>query len=191
MTTMNTATNLTTPTPTTSAPQRRRAEITLVSDTEVRITREFDAPARLVYEASTRPEYIARWYGCSDMDMVRCEIDLREGGKYHWALRSSDGSEHHFRGVYRERRDVALERLVVAPSPPEPDFERVLRVDDEERGGHDLSLRARRPIAQPASRTRFRDRGRAQPGTWPAFPRPFRPTSSSTRQADRSRPGAK
>jgi uncharacterized protein YndB with AHSA1/START domain len=85
-----------------NAPHRRRAEITLVSDTEVRITREFDAPARLVFEASTRPEYIARWYGCSAMTMLRCDIDLREGGKYHWALRSDDGSEHHFRGVYRE-----------------------------------------------------------------------------------------
>jgi uncharacterized protein YndB with AHSA1/START domain len=98
ITTMNTAT---TPT-TTNAPQRRRAEITIVSDTEVRISREFDAPARLVFEASTRPEYLARWYGCSQMTMIRCEADLREGGEYYRALRSTDGSEHHFRGVYRQ-----------------------------------------------------------------------------------------
>lgn len=82
--------------------QRRRANITIVSDTEVQITREFDAPARLIFEASTKPEYLARWYGCSAMPMFRCEIDLRPGGGYHWALRASDGSEHHFRGVYRE-----------------------------------------------------------------------------------------
>ncbi len=80
---------------------RRRADITIVSDTEVRITREFDAPARLLFAASTRPEYMARWYGCSDMTMIRCDIDLRPGGAYHWALRSGDGSEHHFRGVYK------------------------------------------------------------------------------------------
>lgn len=82
--------------------QRRRATITIVSDTEVRITREFDAPARLVFEASTRPEHMARWYGCSEMPMFRCDIDLRPGGAFRWALRAPDGSEHHFRGVYRE-----------------------------------------------------------------------------------------
>jgi len=101
MSTTATATTTTT-TPTIANPtNRRRAVITIVSDTEVRITREFDAPARLVFAASTRPEHMARWYGCSEMKMFACEIDLRPGGAYHWALRSADGSEHHFRGVYK------------------------------------------------------------------------------------------
>ena len=83
-----------------NATQRRRADITLVSDTEVRISREFDAPARLVFAASTRPEYLGRWYGCVEQTMIRCDIDLRPGGAYHRTLRAGDGSEHHFRGVY-------------------------------------------------------------------------------------------
>lgn len=85
-----------------TTPPRRRATITIVSDTELRISREFDAPARLVFEATTTPESMARWYGCGEMEMFRCDIDLRPGGAYHWALRARDGSEHHFRGVYRE-----------------------------------------------------------------------------------------
>ena len=80
MTTATATATATTPTIANPA-NRRRAVITLVSDTEVRITREFDAPARLVFEASTRPEYIARWYGCGEMTMIRCDVDVREAGQ--------------------------------------------------------------------------------------------------------------
>jgi uncharacterized protein YndB with AHSA1/START domain len=81
---------------------RPRAKVDVVSDTEVVITRRFDAPARLVFEASTRPEYMARWYGPRIFTMVRCEIDLRPGGGFFWTLRGPDDMEFSYRGVYQE-----------------------------------------------------------------------------------------
>lgn len=82
--------------------RRARHELTIVSDTEIRITRDFDAPARLVFKATTTPEYMKRWYGCSEMEMTTCEIDLRPGGAFLWVLRDQDGSEYKFKGEYRE-----------------------------------------------------------------------------------------
>ncbi|MDB5099066.1 MAG: hypothetical protein JWM80_3487 [Cyanobacteria bacterium RYN_339] len=82
--------------------QKARHTLTIISDTEIEIQRTFNAPARLVFEAWTKPEYMARWYGCAAMTMVACEIDARTGGSYRWTLRMPDGSEHNFKGVYRE-----------------------------------------------------------------------------------------
>ena len=94
-----------------------RAVITMVSDTEVRIERDFNAPARLVFEATSKPEYMKRWYGCDEMQMVRCDIDLRVGGGYHWTLRMPDGTEFNFRGMYRElappHRSVFTEQFLM------------------------------------------------------------------------------
>lgn len=66
------------------------------------MTRVFDAPRRLVFEALTRPEHVMRWYGPHGYTVVSCEIDLRPGGEYRIVNRASDGSEFGFRGVYRE-----------------------------------------------------------------------------------------
>jgi uncharacterized protein YndB with AHSA1/START domain len=79
---------------------RPRAKIAVVSDTEVVITRSFDAPARLVYEASTKPEYMKRWYGPRSFTMVHCEIDLRPGGQFFWTVRTPDGMAFSYRGTY-------------------------------------------------------------------------------------------
>jgi uncharacterized protein YndB with AHSA1/START domain len=66
------------------------------------MTRVFDAPRRLVFEAMTTPEYVKRWYGPHGFAVPSCEIDLRPGGAYRIVNRAPDGSEFAFRGVYKE-----------------------------------------------------------------------------------------
>jgi uncharacterized protein YndB with AHSA1/START domain len=86
------------------------ATITLPSDTEIVITREFDAPASLVYEAMTKPEHVSRWYGPRGTTLASCEVDLRVGGKWRYVMRSDDGSEVAFSGEFLEI--VPGERIV-------------------------------------------------------------------------------
>lgn len=88
----------------------RRATITLPSDREILITREFDAPRALVFEVFSRPEHLVKWWGCFNATVPVCEIDLRPGGAYRFVMRMPDGSEHPFIGVHREV--VPPERLV-------------------------------------------------------------------------------
>jgi uncharacterized protein YndB with AHSA1/START domain len=76
---------------------------TTPSDREVVITRVFDAPRRLVFDAWTRPEHVPHWMtGPEGWTMPVCEIDLRAGGGWHFVWRKSDGSEMDMRGTYRE-----------------------------------------------------------------------------------------
>ena len=81
------------------------------TDCEVVMTRAFDAPRHLVWNAMTRPELLKRWlFGPPGWEMVACEDDLRVGGKFRWAWRGPDGQEMALRGVYREV--VPPERVV-------------------------------------------------------------------------------
>jgi uncharacterized protein YndB with AHSA1/START domain len=66
------------------------------------VTRTFNAPARLVWEAWTRPEYMRRWYGNSCAELELCEMDVRPGGAWRRVLRMTDGRCIGFHGVYRE-----------------------------------------------------------------------------------------
>jgi uncharacterized protein YndB with AHSA1/START domain len=77
------------------------AVITLPSDTEVLITRSFDAPADLVFEAYTTPELVKRWWGFETSEWLVCEIDLRVGGRWRYVTKD-DGMEVGFHGEYRE-----------------------------------------------------------------------------------------
>jgi uncharacterized protein YndB with AHSA1/START domain len=90
--------------------------LTRTSDREFVLTRVFAAPSRLVFEAWTRPEHVRRWYGCSEATLTACEIDLRVGGSWRYAMRGPDGTSHTMTGVYREidppRRLVYTERYV-------------------------------------------------------------------------------
>ena len=73
------------------------------TDREIAMTRVFDAPRRLVFEAWTNPEYLPHWMlGPGGWTMPVCEIDLRPGGAWHFVWRRSDGTEMEMRGVYRE-----------------------------------------------------------------------------------------
>jgi uncharacterized protein YndB with AHSA1/START domain len=84
--------------------------VTLPSDTEIRITRLFRHPRKLVWTATTKPEHIARWWGPRSVTMTACEMDFRVGGGWRFVIQSEDGSAHPFRGEYREI--VPQERLV-------------------------------------------------------------------------------
>jgi uncharacterized protein (TIGR03086 family) len=77
------------------------ATVSLPSDCEIVITRVFDAPAALVFEAWTRPEHVRRWWGNDTMPVVQCDIDLRVGGTWRYVVRTADGVELGWHGVYR------------------------------------------------------------------------------------------
>jgi uncharacterized protein YndB with AHSA1/START domain len=79
---------------------------------EIVMTREFNAPRRLLFDAFTKPEMVRQWLlGPPGWSMPVCEIDLKVGGKYRYVWRQdSDGTEMGMGGVYREI--VAPERLV-------------------------------------------------------------------------------
>jgi uncharacterized protein YndB with AHSA1/START domain len=87
-------------------------KITTPSDRELVMTRVFDAPRTLVYDAHTKPELVKRWLlGPPGWSMPVCEIDLRVGGTYRYVWRrDTDGTEMGMGGVYREIR--APERIV-------------------------------------------------------------------------------
>jgi uncharacterized protein YndB with AHSA1/START domain len=86
-------------------------DVTTPSDTEVLMSRAFDAPRELVFDCWTKPELIRRWmFGPDGWSFAVCEVDLRVGGAYRFVWRSSDGEEMGLGGVYHEI--VRAERLV-------------------------------------------------------------------------------
>ena len=95
------------------------------SDREIQVSRDFDAPRSLVFDAFTKPELVRRWLlGPPGWTMPVCEIDLRVGGSYRYVWRSEeDGSQMGIRGVFREiapvERLVATERFDDAWYPGE------------------------------------------------------------------------
>ena len=77
--------------------------MTLPSDREIVMTREFDAPRELVFEAHSKCEHLEKWWGPRKYSLEVCEMDFRPGGKYRFLHRGPDGLEEHgFRGEYRE-----------------------------------------------------------------------------------------
>jgi uncharacterized protein YndB with AHSA1/START domain len=81
-----------------------KAQVSLPSDSEVKVTRSFKAPRALVYRAYTEPALVRRWMlGPPGWSMPVCEMDVREGGNYRWRWRNNeDKSEFGFAGVFRE-----------------------------------------------------------------------------------------
>jgi uncharacterized protein YndB with AHSA1/START domain len=84
--------------------------VTTPSDREIVMTREFDAPRELVFEAHTSCEHMSRWWGPRKYEFASCEIDFRPGGKWRIVHRGPDGEEYGFHGEYREI--VPPERIV-------------------------------------------------------------------------------
>ena len=81
------------------------------SDCEIVITRNFNAPRGLVFDAWTKPEHVKRWYGLKRLTLPVCEIDLRVGGAWRYVVHDSEsGTDHGFSGEYHEI--VRPERLV-------------------------------------------------------------------------------
>jgi uncharacterized protein YndB with AHSA1/START domain len=81
---------------------------------ELLLTRVFDAPRRLVFEAWTKAEHVSRWFAPRPFTMPRCEMDFRPGGVFRFVMRAPDGWEHPFEGAFREI--VAPERIVFTGS---------------------------------------------------------------------------
>ncbi len=94
-------------------------KVTTPSDREIAMTRVFDAPRSMVFDAFTKPELLKRWLGVfGGWSLAVCEIDLRVGGAYRYVWRGADGAEMGMRGVYREV--VRPERIVATESFDEP-----------------------------------------------------------------------
>jgi uncharacterized protein YndB with AHSA1/START domain len=81
-----------------------KAQVTVPSDTEVKVKRSFKAPRALVYRAYTDPKLVQKWLlGPPGWSMPVCEMDVRVGGNYKWQWRSDEGSEEFgFTGTFRE-----------------------------------------------------------------------------------------
>lgn len=77
-------------------------QVTLPSDREITLTRVFDAPRNLVFDAFTKPELLKRWFGPRGWSMTECTVDLRVGGTFRFILRGPDGQQMGMSGVYRE-----------------------------------------------------------------------------------------
>ena len=94
--------------------------ITTPSDLEIAMTRVFDAPRHLVFDAMTKPEHVRRWFGCAELALPVCEVDLRVGGAYRFMMRSPDGVDSTLQGIYREV--VRPERVVFTERFSMPGF---------------------------------------------------------------------
>jgi uncharacterized protein YndB with AHSA1/START domain len=95
-----------------AASASKQLTVTTPSDREIVMTRVFDAPRDLVFEAHTSCEHMSRWWGPRRYEIGSCEIDFRPGGKWRVVHRSIDGGEgeHGFHGEFREI--VRPERIV-------------------------------------------------------------------------------
>ena len=85
------------------------AKVTTPTDTQILITREFNAPKHLVWKAYTTPDLVKRWWAGDNGTMTSAEIDLRVGGKWRYVM-DAGGYQVAFHGEYREIE--APDRLV-------------------------------------------------------------------------------
>ncbi|WP_322754878.1 SRPBCC family protein [Frankia sp. Cas3] len=86
------------------------AVVTLPTDTQILITREFDAPRHLVYQAWTTPALVKRWWAADRGEVTVADIDLRVGGSWRWVMVTNGGFQVAFHGEYREI--IPNERIV-------------------------------------------------------------------------------
>jgi uncharacterized protein YndB with AHSA1/START domain len=91
------------------AKEKFKAEVSLLSDTEVRVSRSFHAPRKLVWRAHTDPKLLTVWmHGLPGWSLPVCQMDVRPGGKYRWRWRSDEGGlEMGFFGTFSEVEEPA------------------------------------------------------------------------------------
>jgi len=77
-------------------------QVTTPADREIVLTRIFDAPRALVFDALSNPDLLKRWFGPRGWSLSVCDVDFRVGGAWRFVLRGPDGREMGMRGVYRE-----------------------------------------------------------------------------------------
>ena len=80
----------------------RTMQVTTPTDREIVMTRTFDAPCDLVFEAWTNPEHVRHWWGWRTSSMIVCEVDLRPGCAWRYVTREQSGEEVPYKGVYQE-----------------------------------------------------------------------------------------
>lgn len=105
------------------------------SDRQIIITRQFDAPARILFLAHSKPEHVKQWFGPIDWPLTTCEMDFRVGGRYHFAMTGpNDEAGPPFGGEYLE---IEPDRRIVYTNgfdePGSPRF--VTEITFEEQGG--------------------------------------------------------
>ena len=119
----------------------RTATVTLPTDEQILITREFDAPRHLVYKAWTTPELVRRWWTANRGEMTVAEIDLRVGGRWRYVMVTPAGYEVAFHGEYREI--IPNERIVsteVYEAMPEGEALNTLTFAENEAGRTTVTL---------------------------------------------------
>ena len=98
------------------------AKVTLPGDSQILITREFNAPARLVWRAYTEPELIKRWWAGRRGTVTSAEVDLTVGGAWRFVMAADGGFEVAFRGEYREiTPHTRLVNTEIYEGLPDPD----------------------------------------------------------------------
>ncbi len=96
------------------------AKVTLPAADQILIEREFAAPASMVWRALTEPELVRRWWHANRGEITTCEIDLRVGGTWRYAMRPFGGEEFTFYGEFLEI--VANQKIVQTETfEPVPD----------------------------------------------------------------------
>jgi uncharacterized protein YndB with AHSA1/START domain len=124
------------------------AVVTLPTDTQILITREFDAPKHLVYRAWTTPDLIKRWWSGDHGAVTSAEVDLRVGGRWRYVMKANEGFEVAFHGEFREI--VTDERIVsteVFEGMPDAEEAAVLNTNTfiENNGRTTLTILAQHP----------------------------------------------
>ncbi|UQU65665.1 SRPBCC family protein [Couchioplanes caeruleus] len=105
-----------------TATTKGSATVTLPADNQILITREFNAPARLVWKAYTTPELIRRWWAGQRGTVTSVEVDLRVGGRWRYVMTANPGFEVAFHGEYREIQEpVRLVNTEAFEGIPDPD----------------------------------------------------------------------
>jgi len=77
-------------------------QVTMPTDNEIVLTRVFDAPQQMVYDAFSKPELLKQWFGPRCWSLAVCEVDHRVGGEFRFVLEGPNGQRMGMRGVYRE-----------------------------------------------------------------------------------------
>ena len=116
---------------------KNRTTVERQSEREIVVTRTFDAPARIVFEAWTKPELFKQWWVPKSMDMSlrSCEMDVRTGGRYRLVFGHDASNTHEFFGRYIE---VTPHRRLVWTNDEGGDSGPVTTVTFEEKGGKTL-----------------------------------------------------
>jgi uncharacterized protein YndB with AHSA1/START domain len=110
------------------------ANVTLPTDDQILITREFAAPKRLVFKAWTTPELVKRWWAGQRGTVTSAQIDLRVGGTWRWVMMANGNFEVAFHGEYRE---ILTDELLVMTQVYEgvPDAQALNTLTFTEKGG--------------------------------------------------------